>query len=102
MKRFNNLPPVLDPVENMKIKDADFKRQIEQLKQLEKRKQEHRLRKRQNFEELCKEYKKKLDLYSEFKEAKEAFKKAKSLLQMDELTSRKLVLRRLQYATDDD
>lgn len=52
--------------------------------------------------ELYDAYCKKLELWNQLKLQRSELKKAKSLLQMDELRQRKRVLRRLGYCTDAD
>lgn len=106
MSRFkgkeNGEPPALDPIEDMKINDAEFKKKVENLKKYEERQKSYPLTARPDFEELCKEYEKKMAVEREFKDAKEEFKKAQQLLKQDELSNRKRVLRRLQYCDDSD
>ncbi|VDD88900.1 unnamed protein product [Enterobius vermicularis] len=102
LKRFDGVLPPLDPLNDMKIKDRNLEENIRKLEMLENRKKEHPLKDRPDFEALYLKYKNKLTFESELKAAKEELKKAKSLLQLDELVCRKRVLRRLQYCDEND
>uniref|UniRef100_A0A158R3R5 ATP-dependent RNA helicase DOB1 n=1 Tax=Syphacia muris TaxID=451379 RepID=A0A158R3R5_9BILA len=110
LKRFNGVLPSLDPLNDMKIKDKNLEENIKKLELLETRKKEHPLNystyalfsELPDFPKLYQQYKKKLELEAELKQAKEELKKAKSLLQLDELACRKRVLRRLQYCDEND
>lgn len=101
-RRFNGVMPPLDPLNDMKIKDTALEQNIAKLEALEKRRDEHPLRRAPNFTELYERYEKKLELEAEWKAAKAELKKAKSLLQLEELKCRKRVLRRLQYCDESD
>ena len=122
MKRMQGVIPEVDPIEHMKINDADFIRDVDGLVKLEERCRSHKLKTRPDFQEIYASYEHKvwlilyvftclphfnyfilqLALEEEYKEAKAAFKKAKSLLQGEELGCRKRVLRRLQYCDEND
>ncbi|VDO53273.1 unnamed protein product [Onchocerca flexuosa] len=102
LKRFNGIMPLLDPLNDMKIRDAVLQENIIKLQALEKRKDSHPLRENSKFDEIYKQYEKKLELEAELKVAKTELKKAQSLLQLDELKCRKRVLRRLQYCDEND
>uniref|UniRef100_A0A1I8EYN4 Superkiller viralicidic activity 2-like 2 n=1 Tax=Wuchereria bancrofti TaxID=6293 RepID=A0A1I8EYN4_WUCBA len=102
LKRFNGIMPLLDPLNDMKINDSVLQENIIKLQALEKRKDSHPLRENSKFDEIYKQYEKKLELEAELKVAKTELKKAQSLLQLDELKCRKRVLRRLQYCDEND
>lgn len=102
LKRFNGIMPLLDPLNDMKIKDSVLQENAIKLQALEKRKATHPLRDSSRFEEIYKQYGKKLELEAELKAAKAELKKAQSLLQLEELKCRKRVLRRLQYCDESD
>uniref|UniRef100_A0A158Q820 Superkiller viralicidic activity 2-like 2 n=1 Tax=Elaeophora elaphi TaxID=1147741 RepID=A0A158Q820_9BILA len=102
LKRFNGIMPLLDPLNDMKINDSVLQENIVKLQALEKRKENHPLRENSKFDEIYKQYEKKLELETELKVAKTELKKAQSLLQLDELKCRKRVLRRLQYCDEND
>ena len=96
-KRFTNVP-LLDPIEDMKIKDSDFLSLVKNIGKYEKRLEE--------FKDInshsAEMYEKKLKLEEQMATLKEQMKKTRSLLQMDELKCRKRVLRRLGYCTSAD
>lgn len=101
-KRFPKGPPLLNPINDMNIKDEDFKRVVETIDKFEKQLYSHPLHESPQLSELYAEYSKKIQLLAELKGEKDALRKAKSLLQMDELKHRKRVLRRLGYCTQAD
>ena len=96
-KRFGKVP-LLDPLEDMKIKDTDFLNLVKNIEKCEKRLQEFKNIDPQSAEK----YEKKLKLEEEMANLKIQMKKTRSLLQMDELKCRKRVLRRLGYCTSAD
>ncbi|XP_053622157.1 exosome RNA helicase MTR4 [Plodia interpunctella] len=101
-KRFPDGPPLLNPIKDMKIEDKVFKECVERIKELEERLYAHPLHNDKNRGALTAAYERKQELYEELNEAKAELKKAKSILQMDELKKRKRVLRRLGYCTAAD
>lgn len=96
-KRFGKVP-LLDPLEDMKIKDTDFLNLVKNIEKCEKRLQEFKNIDPQSAEK----YEKKLKLEESMANLKIQMKKTRSLLQMDELKCRKRVLRRLGYCTSAD
>uniref|UniRef100_A0A183DGC7 rRNA_proc-arch domain-containing protein n=1 Tax=Gongylonema pulchrum TaxID=637853 RepID=A0A183DGC7_9BILA len=102
LKRFNNIIPLLDPLNDMKIKDPTLYENITKLEALERRYTAHPLRASSNFNDIYKKYEQKLELEAELKAAKAELKKAQSLLQLEELKCRLRVLRRLQYCDEKD
>lgn len=119
--------PLLDPVEDMQIKDTALKEVVKKIETYEDRLVKNPLRKDPQLNKLCDLYEQKLavnrfDFFhfgfelksakkifffhfqteQELKMAKEELKKAKSLLQLDELKCRKRVLRRLEYCNSQD
>ncbi|CAG9796444.1 unnamed protein product [Diatraea saccharalis] len=101
-KRFPEGPPLLNPIKDMKIEDNVFKECVDRIKQLEERLYAHPLHNDKNRAALTAAYEKKQELYEELNLAKAELKKAKSVLQMDELKKRKRVLRRMGYCTAAD
>lgn len=101
-KRFPEGPPLLNPIKDMKINDPVFKECVDRIKQLEERLYSHPLHNDKNRGALTAAYEKKQELHEELTLAKVELKKAKSILQMDELKKRKRVLRRLGYCTSAD
>lgn len=101
-KRFPKGVPLLDPITQMHIKEAEFKNIVESIDQFEKRMYAHPLHNSTELDSLYAKYMKKLQVANELKLVKQQLKEAKSLLQMDELKHRKRVLRRLGYCTSSD
>ncbi|GIY79369.1 exosome RNA helicase MTR4 [Caerostris extrusa] len=94
--------PLLDPIENMKIKEKGLKDVIKKIEAFTPQLNEHPLHNDSSIEELLSQYKNKLQIENEIKEVKAELKKARSLLQMDELKCRKRVLRRMGFCTASD
>ncbi|KAK7100745.1 exosome RNA helicase MTR4-like [Littorina saxatilis] len=101
-KRFPDGLPLLDPIEDMGIKEKGLKEVIKKIEAFEHRLYTHPLHKDPRLEELYSSFEKKTQLGNEIKALRLELKKKKSLLQMDELKCRKRVLRRLGYATASD
>ncbi|CAH1772734.1 unnamed protein product [Owenia fusiformis] len=101
-KRFPNGLPLLDPIEDMGIKDKALKEVVKKIEAFEHRMYSHPMHKNANLEELYNAYDKKMQLANEIKAVKSELKKKKSLLQMDELKCMKRVLRRLGYVDISD
>nr|CAD7458150.1 unnamed protein product [Timema tahoe] len=101
-RRFDGKIPLLDPVDDMHIKDSIFLDTLNKTKAYEERLQEHPLRDHKDLEYFCSLYAKKQEHSEELKKITGELKVAQSVLQMDELKSRKRVLRRMGYCTDDD
>ncbi|OTF83510.1 hypothetical protein BLA29_008142 [Euroglyphus maynei] len=97
-KRFSGNIPLLDPLEDMKIKDNDFLNIVKRIETYEKKLGEFK----KINQEIVKQYERKLEIEKKMKQTKELMKKTRSLLQMDELKCRKRVLRRLGYCTSAD
>jgi ATP-dependent RNA helicase DOB1 len=101
-KKFPKGPPLLNPVNDMKIKTDEFLNIITMLEKFEKRLFSHPLHSSNDLADIYTRYLEKLQLETELKAAKLELKDAKSLLQMDDLKNRKRVLRRLGYCTNAD
>ncbi|XP_055713535.1 exosome RNA helicase MTR4 [Phlebotomus papatasi] len=101
-KRFPQGPPLLNPVNDMNIKEKEFIGIVEQIDQYEKRLFSHPLHESPELDNLYTQFTQKVQIEADLKAAKSAFKEAKSLLQMDELKNRKRVLRRFGYCTPAD
>lgn len=95
---FQDKVPLLDPIEDMKIKDKDFRSLVSKMESDEKR-----LREFSNIDsKSIEQYTIKEKLLDKMKKVKAELRKAQSLLQMDELKCRKRVLRSLGYCTVSD
>ncbi|XP_070495125.1 exosome RNA helicase MTR4 [Chironomus tepperi] len=101
-KKFPTGIPLLNPVQDMKIKDKEFLNILELLEKFEKRLYAHPLTDSPELNELYGKYMEKLQMEADLLQAKKSLKDAKSLLQMDDLKHRKRVLRRLGYCTNAD
>ncbi|GLH11936.1 Superkiller viralicidic activity 2-like 2 [Gryllus bimaculatus] len=98
-KRFEKGIPLLNPVKDMHIKDPVFLDVVKRIEQFEERLYEHPLHNSVEMEDIYPKHLAKVEVEKTLKIAKQDLKKAKSLLQMDELKCRKRVLRRLGYCT---
>nr|XP_033341153.1 exosome RNA helicase MTR4 [Megalopta genalis] len=101
-KRFPDGLPLLNPITDMRIEDEAFKDIVKKIELLEERLYAHPLHKDSNVNTLYEQFLNKEDLGDQLKQAKSELKKAKSILQMDELKCRKRVLRRMDYCTASD
>lgn len=101
-KRFPKGPPLLNPITDMHIEDQAFKDIVKKIEALEERLYAHPLHEDPNVNILYKQFLQKEELAVQLKQAKQEFKEAKSILQMDELKCRKRVLRRMAYCTATD
>ncbi|EAT39110.1 AAEL009067-PA [Aedes aegypti] len=101
-KRFPDGPPLLNPINDMHIKEKDFQTIVDMIDKFEKRLFSHPLHESPELDKLYTKYMEKLELERQLKQEKNAFREAKSLLHMDELKHRKRVLRRLGYCTTAD
>ncbi|XP_077267887.1 exosome RNA helicase Mtr4 isoform X2 [Temnothorax americanus] len=101
-KRYSEDIPLLNPITDMHIQDQAFKDIVKKIEVLEKRLYAHPLHKDPNVNVLYEQFLHKEELATQLKQAKEEFKQAKSILQMDELKCRKRVLRRMAYCTSAD
>ncbi|KAL2256422.1 hypothetical protein VTK26DRAFT_1701 [Humicola hyalothermophila] len=99
-RRFPDGIPVLDPLENMGIRDESFKKLMRKIEVLESRLVANPLHNSPLLPELWDKYSAKLALGDKIKDKKKAIMKAHSIAQLDELKSRKRVLRRLGFIND--
>uniref|UniRef100_H2ZE10 RNA helicase n=1 Tax=Ciona savignyi TaxID=51511 RepID=H2ZE10_CIOSA len=97
-KRFPDGIPILDPIEDMVIKDERLKSIVRKTEAFERRMYKHSLHSRSDMAQIYQQCEKK----AKVSDVKIALKKARTILQMDELKCRKRVLRRLGYATMSD
>ncbi|KAM6104776.1 LOW QUALITY PROTEIN: exosome RNA helicase MTR4 [Pterocles gutturalis] len=96
-KRFPDGVPLLDPIDDMGIKDQGLKKVIQKVEAFEHRMYSHPLHNDPNLETVYKLCEKKAQIAMDIKAAKRELKKARTVLQMDELKCRKRVLRRLGF-----
>ncbi|PIO64708.1 DSHCT domain protein [Teladorsagia circumcincta] len=102
LSRFHKSVPLLHPVKDMRIAEPALVDAVEKIADLEQRSQEHPLRKMKEFEDIKKQWMAKDQAKKEHRSLREELHKAQSVLHMDELTQRKRLLRRLQYADHND
>ncbi|KAM9214082.1 exosome RNA helicase MTR4 [Leptosomus discolor] len=101
-KRFPDGVPLLDPIDDMGIKDQGLKKVIQKVEAFEHRMYSHPVHNDPNLETVYKLCEKKAQIAMDIRAAKRELKKARTVLQMDELKCRKRVLRRLGFATSSD
>ncbi|KAG0266345.1 ATP-dependent RNA helicase mtr4 [Mortierella polycephala] len=104
-KRFPDGIPLLDPVENMSIKDEEFKKAMRKIVVLEKALKEHPLLKsmpQAELEQVYVRYLEKVGTVDKIKMIKKQIVEANTIAQLDELKCRKRVLRRLGYTSSSD
>ncbi|KAI8145097.1 rRNA-processing arch domain-containing protein [Fennellomyces sp. T-0311] len=101
-KRFPDNIPLLDPVENMNIKDSAFKKLVTKIIMLEKKLMAHPLNESPDLPTLYDAYAGKMELMEKIKALRRKVTDAQSIVQLDELKSRKRVMRRLGFTTPAD
>ncbi|EFA01232.2 exosome RNA helicase MTR4 isoform X1 [Tribolium castaneum] len=101
-KRFPEGPPLLNPIDDMKITESDFVDIVKKIEQLEKKMYDHPLHKHSLLNTEYEKYEQKVKCKEELAVARQKLLEAKSVLQLDELKCRKRVLRRLGYCTNTD
>ncbi|XP_053446506.1 exosome RNA helicase MTR4 isoform X2 [Nycticebus coucang] len=101
-KRFPDGVPLLDPIDDMGIQDQGLKKVIQKVEAFEHRMYSHPLHNDPDLETVYTLCEKKAQIAIDIKSAKRELKKARTVLQMDELKCRKRVLRRLGFATSSD
>jgi ATP-dependent RNA helicase DOB1 len=99
-RRFPDGLPILDPLENMGISDESFKKLLRKMEVLEARLLSNPLHGSPLLPEIWEQYYNKVKVAEKIKEKKKTISKAHSVAQMDELKSRKRVLRRLGFIND--
>lgn len=101
-KRFPDGLPLLDPFEDMGIKDPAFKVLVEKIEKLELAMRSHPLHSSPALAAIYDRYQGKMQIHDRIKAMKRHIQEANSILQMEELKSRKRVLRRLGFASEED
>ncbi|KAI0116444.1 rRNA-processing arch domain-containing protein [Nemania sp. FL0031] len=99
-RRFPDGLPILDPLENMNITDDSFKKLLRKIEVLESRLLSNPLHGSPLLPGLWEQYSKKIARTDEIKALKKKIGKAHSIAQLDELKSRKRVLRRLGFINE--
>ncbi|XP_033845293.1 exosome RNA helicase MTR4 [Periophthalmus magnuspinnatus] len=101
-KRFPDGVPLLDPIDDMGIKDPALKKVIQKVEAFEHRMYSHPLHSDPNLESVYSLCERKALIAADVRTAKRELKKARTVLQMDQLKCRKRVLRRLGFASPSD
>ncbi|KAJ2630557.1 ATP-dependent RNA helicase mtr4 [Coemansia sp. RSA 1290] len=101
-KRLDGNIPLLDPIKDMGIADADFATLVHKTTSLETKLHEHKLFGKADKARLVAQYQHKVELQSQLKETQRKIAEAHSAVQLDELKCRQRVLRRLGYTTAED
>lgn len=98
ISQFDGKLPLLDPMQDMRIRSNEFKEIVTKIESYELR----LIELGQMDPESVEQYQVKDDLHQEISKCKAELRKAQSLLQHDELKCRKRVLRRLGYCSNAD
>jgi ATP-dependent RNA helicase DOB1 len=101
-RRFPDGISVLDPIENMGITDDSFKTLLRKIEVLESRLLSNPLHNSPRLPELYLKYANKMEIGRDIKEKRKQITAALSIMQLDELKSRKRVLRRLGFINDQE
>ncbi|KAL8826643.1 MAG: hypothetical protein Q9191_003675 [Dirinaria sp. TL-2023a] len=99
-RRFPNGIAVLDPIENMGITDASFKKLLRKIEVLESRLLSNPLYNSPRLPELYNQYADKVAIQDKIKAVKKQISVALSIMQLEELKCRKRVLRRFKFIND--
>ncbi|KAL4906462.1 hypothetical protein BDW74DRAFT_150415 [Aspergillus multicolor] len=99
-KRFPDGIAVLDPIEDMGIKDDEFKKTLRKIEVLEARLVTNPLHNSPRLEELYEQYAEKVDLGNKIKATKKKISDGMAIQQLDELKCRKRVLRRFGFINE--
>ncbi|KAK4166231.1 rRNA-processing arch domain-containing protein [Cladorrhinum sp. PSN259] len=92
--------PMLDPIENMEITDDSFKKLLRKIEVLEAKLVSNPLHNSPLLKDLWHQYAAKVTIAEKIKEKKKGIVQAHSVAQLDELKSRKRVLRRLGFINE--
>ena len=101
-RRFPDGLGLLDPIENMGIKDKAFKELLVKLESLEEALRANSLHKSPKLASIYEQYAHKQSIVNHVKAIKKKIQAAESVIHLDELKHRKRVLRRLEFTTADD
>ncbi|KAI0071672.1 antiviral helicase [Panus rudis PR-1116 ss-1] len=101
-RRFPKGIALLDPIENMGITDDKFKALVKKIEMMEKKLFASPLHNDPRLPDLYAKYSKKQETQTRIRELKKRIQATNDVLQMEELKSRKRVLRRLGFTTAAD
>lgn len=94
--------PLMDPIESMKIDDADFKTLLRKIEVLESKLSTNALHGSDRIDKLYESYNEKVEIDNKIKETKEKILQAQAVIQLDDLKHRRRVLRKLGFTTQND
>lgn len=101
-KRFPDGPPLLDPINDMNIKDDSFVALVRKIESLETMLFAHPLHRSPLLPRLYEQYSRKKELLSRINSLKRQIRDTRAIVHMDELKHRKRLMRLLGYATEED
>lgn len=101
-KRLPEGIPLMNPVDSMKIEDADFKLLLKKIEVLDSKISSNPLHGSVKLNELYDQYSKKVEVEDKIKDLREKILEAQAVIQLDDLKHRKRVLRRLGFTTQTD
>jgi ATP-dependent RNA helicase DOB1 len=101
-RRFADGIQLLDPVENMGIKDPEFKDLLRKIETLEEAMRKNALYSTPELPVKYEQYAAKMEVVSQIRAIRKKIQAAESVMHLDELKQRKRVLRRLEFTTSDD
>lgn len=102
LRRFPDGIGLLDPVENMGIKDQAFLDLLRKIEDLEGALTKNSLYKTNQLPAVYERYAQKQEMVNHIRAIKKKIQAAESVMHLDELKHRKRVLRRLEFITSDD
>jgi len=101
LKRFTDGPPLLDPIEDIRIEDVTFTKVIRHIESLEDKLKSPKFD-IQDLGSSLELYKEKILIENEMKEIKAKIRSTDNIILQDNLKAMKRVLRRLGYLTKDN
>ncbi|KIL62788.1 hypothetical protein M378DRAFT_80655 [Amanita muscaria Koide BX008] len=101
-RRFPDGIMLLDPIDNMNIKDEKFKQLVKKIQLMEQKMFSSPLHKDPRLPQLYSQYSKKKEQHEHIRTLKRRIQATHDILQLEELKCRKRVLRRLGFSTSAD
>ncbi|KAM6494916.1 rRNA-processing arch domain containing protein [Amanita muscaria] len=101
-RRFPDGIMLLDPIDNMNIKDEKFKQLVKKIQLMEQKMFSSPLHKDPRLPQLYSQYSKKKEQHEHIRTLKRRIQATYDILQLEELKCRKRVLRRLGFSTSAD
>ncbi|KIM40467.1 hypothetical protein M413DRAFT_412369 [Hebeloma cylindrosporum] len=101
-RRFLDGLPLLDPIANMNITDDKFKVLVNKIQLMENKLYSSPMHHDRRLPDLYSQYLRKVDAQARIRDLKKKIQATRDILQLEELKSRKRVLRRLAFTSSDD